>query len=294
MSQKSPEKKLGIIVIAGPTASGKSDLAIRLARALNGEIISADSRQVYHGMDIGTGKVTKREQKLARHWLLDVASPTRQYTVANFVRDATKAIHNITERGKVPIICGGTGFWIDALVYGTSIPDVKPDPKLRAALQKLSVPQLFAKLKKLDPARANSIDPHNPVRLIRALEIVMKTGKPVPQQTATTPYRVLYLCITREQKELHARIEKRLDARLRQGMIAEVQKLHAQGVSWKRLESFGLEYRWVARFLQKKVARADMRTNLLHDIIAYAKRQLTWWRRNGDVGWVKAGIARMV
>ncbi|WKZ27429.1 MAG: tRNA (adenosine(37)-N6)-dimethylallyltransferase MiaA [Candidatus Paceibacterota bacterium] len=294
MSQKGSPDKPKLIVIAGPTASGKSDLAIRLARALNGEIISADSRQVYKGMDIGTGKVTKREQKLARHWLIDVASPTRQYTVAHFVRNATKAIRDITKRGKVPIICGGTGFWIDALVYGTSIPDVKPDAKLRAKLQKLSTSQLFSKLQKLDPTRAQSIDPKNPVRLIRALEIVMKTGKPVPQQSATTPYHVLYLCVSRNAEELRARIEKRLDARLRQGMIAEVQKLHTQGVSWKKLESFGLEYRWVARFLQKKIARDEMRTALLHDIIAYSKRQLTWWRRNGDVRWVKAGIAQMV
>lgn len=126
-----PQEKPHILVIVGPTASGKSDLAIALARELYGEIISADSRQVYRSMDIGTGKVTKREQKLARHWLLDVASPTRQYTVAHFVRDATKAIRDITKRGKLPIICGGTAFWIDALVYGQSIPDVKPDPKLR-------------------------------------------------------------------------------------------------------------------------------------------------------------------
>ncbi|MEK7600818.1 MAG: tRNA (adenosine(37)-N6)-dimethylallyltransferase MiaA [Patescibacteria group bacterium] len=286
MSQKGAQDKPKLIVIAGPTASGKSDLAIHLARTLNGEIISADSRQVYKGMDIGTGKVTKREQKLARHWLLNIASPMRQYTVAHFVRDATKAIRDIAKRGKVPIICGGTGFWIDALVYGTSIPNVKPDSQLRAKLQKLSAPQLFTKLQKLDPARASSIDRHNPVRLIRALEIVMKTGRPVPQQSATMPYGVLYLCVSRNTEELQARIKKRLDARLHQGMIAEVQRLHTQGVSWKKLESFGLEYRWVARLLQKKITRTEMRTALLHDIIAYAKRQLTWWRRNKEVRWI--------
>ncbi len=289
LMQKGKEgKKVKLIVVSGPTASGKSDMAIQIARNCNGEIISADSRQVYRGMDIGTGKVTKREQKLARHWLLDVASPTRQYTVAHFVRDAKKAIRDITRRGKTPIICGGTGFWIDALVYGQSIPEVKPNAKLRAQLQKFSAPQLFSKLKKLDPARARSIDRHNHVRLIRALEIVMTTGKPVPPiRLPATSYELLYLGVSRPMDELKTRIEKRLDARLRIGMIAEIKELRANGVSWKRLEGFGLEYRWVARFLQRNITRTEMRTALLHDIIAYAKRQLTWWRKNKDIQWVK-------
>ncbi len=283
-----------IIVVSGPTASGKSDIAIALARKFNGEIISADSRQVYRGMDIGTGKVTKREQKLARHWLLDVVSPTRQYSVARFKRDARRAIRDIVRRSKLPIICGGTGFWIDALVYDLQLPDVKPDPKLRTRLRKLSTAQLYARLKKLDPARAVTIDQHNPVRLIRALEIVMISGKPVPAMHRSSPYDVLYLGVSRPMDKLKQRIEKRLDARLRAGMVAEVKRLHAPpaggGVSWKRLESFGLEYRWVARYLQivaknkkrKTSSSAEMRAGLLHDIIAYAKRQLTWWRKNKD------------
>lgn len=272
-----------IVVVAGPTASGKSDIAVQLARKFNGEIISADSRQVYRGMDIGTGKVTRREQKLARHWLLDVASPTRQYTVAHFKRDAARAISDIKRRGKLPIICGGTGFWIDALVYDQSLPAVKPDTKLRARLTKQTAPQLFARLRKLDPVRAAGIDGHNPVRLIRALEIVLSTGRPVPPQKNGSPFEPLYLGVSRPLPELKRRIEKRLDARLKAGMVAEVRRLHASGVSWKRLESFGLEYRWIARFLQNKIARTAMRGELLHDIIAYSKRQLTWWRKNPDV-----------
>ena len=276
-----------IIVVIGPTASGKSALAIRLARKFNGEIISADSRQVYRGMDIGTGKVTKQEQKLARHWLLDVASPIRQYTVAHFKRDAQRAIHNIFRRGKLPIICGGTGFWIDALVYDQSLPNVKPDAKLRAQLGKLSTAQLYARLKKHDPARAASIDRYNPVRLIRALEIVLSTGRPVPPKLNGSPFEPFILGITRPVPELKRRIEKRLNTRLKAGMIAEVRRLHASGVSWKRLESFGLEYRWLARFLQNKISRTEMRDGLLHDIIAYSKRQLTWWRKNKDIRWVE-------
>jgi tRNA dimethylallyltransferase len=323
--------RIKLIVIAGPTASGKSDMAIRLARRFNGEIISADSRQVYRGMDIGTGKVTRdqvrsknaesRSQKLRhsafansyfsggiRHHLLDVASPARQYTVAHFTRDARRAIRDIVRRGKLPIICGGTGFWIDALVYGQSIPDVKPDAKLRKRFGKLSAEHLFKMLRKLDPVRAATIDRHNPVRLIRALEIVYATGKPVPQRTDSTPYDVLYTGVSRPLPELKRRIEKRLDVRLKSGMVAEVRRLHELGVSWKRLESFGLEYRHLAKYLQGKYEVRSknaevksgtssfairtspfqaMRSALLADIIAYAKRQLTWWRKNTDIHWIK-------
>jgi tRNA dimethylallyltransferase len=280
------KSKPSLIVIAGPTSSGKSDLAILLAKKLDGEIISADSRQVYRGMDIGTGKITKREKRMARHWLLDIASPKRQCNVAQWKRAAQRAIADITRRGKLPIICGGTGFWMDSLVYDTSIPDVKPSPALRARLQKLSPAQLFAKLKKLDPVRASHIDRHNPVRLIRALEIVMATGAPVPPLHRASPYDVLYLGIAVPQKELDRRIEQRLDARLKRGMITEVRRLHASGVSWKRLESFGLEYRWVARFLRGSTSEKEMRDQLLRAIIQYSKRQRTWWRKNPDITWI--------
>lgn len=275
-----------ILVIAGPTASGKSDLAISLAQHLNGEIISADSRQVYRGMDIGTGKVTKRHQRQARHWLIDVASPKRSYTVAHFKSDAQKAIRSIIRRGKLPIICGGTGFWIDALIYDQSIPDVAPNPKLRAELQKHTPDELYRRLKRLDPARAAAIDRHNPVRLIRALEIILSTGKPVPAPADTMPYDTLYLVLNPDSATLHERIAKRLDARLRAGMVAEVKRLHAQGISYKRLEALGLEYRWVAQFLRGKVTRTAMRDGLLHDIIRYSKRQLTWWKRNKNIHWI--------
>jgi len=274
-----------LVIVAGPTASGKSAVAIRIARAFNGEIISADSRQVYRGMDIGTGKVTGAEQKLARHWMLDVASPARQYSVARFKREAQRAVRDIARRGKLPVVCGGTGFWIDALVYDQSLPSVKPDAKLRARLRKLTIAGLFARLQKLDPERAAAIDRHNPVRLIRALEIVLSTGRPVPPRKNGSPYEPLYLGISIPKQALAKRIRKRLDARLKAGMVKEVRRLHTHGVSWKRLELFGLEYRWVAHFLQKKITRTEMRDGLLHDIVAYSKRQMTWFRRNPDVVW---------
>jgi tRNA dimethylallyltransferase len=285
-----------IIVILGPTASGKSDLAIVVARCFGGEIISADSRQVYRGMDIGTGKVTKREQKLARHWLIDVASPKRQFTVADFQRLGQKAIADILRRGKIPIICGGTGFYIDALIHNTNLPDVPPDVKLRAQLEKKTTAQLFAQLQRRDPRRADTIDSHNKRRLIRALEIIMTTHKPVPPPVAPQPqFDILWLGIRWPKDNLDKRIAARLDKRLRQGMIREVHKLNESGVSFKRLESFGLEYRWVVRYVhtlpklsakEGKISYKNMRDRLLTDIIHYAKRQMTWFKRNKNIRWV--------
>jgi tRNA dimethylallyltransferase len=307
-------KKIKLLVVAGPTASGKSDIAIRLARRFNGEIISADSRQVYRGLNIGSGKVVRdkvrskndefrSQRKLrhsplessyfssgVRHWMLDVASPKRQYSAGKWKRAAQRAIADIALRGKLPIVCGGTGFWIDALVYDQSLPEVKPEAKLRAKLARLSPVQLYARLRKLDPARAATIDRHNPVRLIRALEIVLTTGRPVEPQKNGRPFNALYLAISVPPTTLKKRIEKRLDARLKHGMVSEVRRLHASGISWKRLESFGLEYRWLAHLLQKKITRTEMRDGLLRDIIAYSKRQLTWWRRNPDIVWVNAEL----
>jgi len=262
-------------------------MAIGLARIFDGEVISADSRQVYRGMDLGTGKVTKAEQRQARHWLLDVASPRRQYTAAQWRRDAKRAITSIVSSGKLPIIAGGTGFYIDGLLYGAGFPEVKPDPLLRSKLDKKTTEQLFTELKKKDPRRAKTIDRHNRRRLIRALEIIRSTGEPVPKLRENGVYEVLYLAVDIPMKTLRGRIETRLATRLKGGMVAEVRRLHTEGVSWRRLENFGLEYRWVARFLQKKISRSDMRDSLLRDIFAYARRQMTWWRKNEDIQWIK-------
>ncbi len=269
------------IVVMGPTASGKSDLAIALAQKYDGEIISADSRQVYRGMDIGTGKVTKTEQKLARHWLLDVASPKRSYNVTHFVRDAKKAIADIRKRGKIPIICGGTGFWIQALLENNTFPAVKPNPKLRKELGLLSTEELFRQLKKKDPARAKTIDAKNKIRLIRALEICATLGTvpTLPQSYQGETKGYLLIVLNPAQETLWGKIAVRLEKRLKKGMIAEVQKLRTEGISWKRLESFGLEYKYVSLYLQKKISRLEMKERLEFEIRHYAKRQLTWLRR---------------
>ncbi len=268
-----------IIAVVGPTASGKSDLAIQLAKKLNGEIISADSRQVYKGMDIGTGKVINSD---IPHYLLDVASPKRKFTVQQFQKKAKEAIEKIKKKNKTVIVCGGTNFYVRALLDGLVLPEVKPDEKLRKELEKLSVQDLYEKLKKADPRRANNIDRNNPRRLIRALEIVIKQGS-VPQLNKK-PLPAIYIGIDRNN--LEQRIEQRLDERLSQGMVEEVKELRKQ-ISWKRLEEFGLEYRYIALYLQKKISYDQMRSQLLQAIIQFSKRQRRELKADPRINWIE-------
>lgn len=280
-----------IVVVVGPTSSGKSGLGIKIARKFNGEVISADSRQVYLKMDIGTGKITKKEQKIVRHHLLDVASPKKQFTADDFKKLGEKAINDIINRAKIPIIVGGTGFYIDILLGRMSVAEVPPNQKLRAKLEKHSAEQLFKRLKKLDPQRAKTIESKNKRRLIRALEIVITTGKPVPKSNTkqNTKYSILWLGL--RPQNLETRIKKRLDARLKQGMVKEVKNLLKSGVGKKRLYDFGLEYRWLARYLNKEIDYKGMKEGLLRDIIKYSKRQMIWFKRNKDIKWLAQASA---
>src|SRR3989344_7108043 len=239
-----------ILVIVGPTASGKSDLAFKIARKFNVEIISADSRQVYRGMDIGTGKVSKKEQRFIPHHLIDVASPKKQFTADDFKKSGQKAIKEILAKNKVPLIVGGTGFYIDVLIGKILVAEVPPNQKLRKRFGKLSAEHLLKMLRKLDPERAKTIDPKNKCRIIRALEIVLTTGKPVPSPTLSIKYEVLWLGLNPGKEKLAVTIKQRLDDRLKKGMIGEIKNLRKQGISWKRLDDFGLEYRWISRWLK--------------------------------------------
>lgn len=282
-----------VLVLVGPTASGKSSLAIEMARQYNGEIISADSRQIYRGMDIGTGKVTVEEQRLEKHHLIDICEPNEDYNVTDFKRDAQASIQAIRRRGGLPIICGGTGFWIQALVDNQSFPTVPPNPQLRKKLSHVSCEELFSRLKILDPKRAETIDRQNPFRLIRALEIVQALGKvPSMQKELTQDTEYFIVAINPPKAMLDTKIQKRLNERLDQGMIEEVQNLQSQGISFEKLEGFGLEYRWISLFLQKKIDEQSMREKLYFDIIHYAKRQRTWlhrWEKQGaDIHWITA------
>jgi tRNA dimethylallyltransferase len=278
-----------LIVILGPTAAGKSALGIKLAKKFHGEIISADSRQVYKGMDLGTGKVTKQEQKLVPHHLLDVAAPKKQFTVADFVKLGQAAIKKIAANNHLPFIVGGTPFYIYSLVDGWSIPDVKPDPKLRRELETKTLSELLKILKKLDPARLRRIDKHNRARLVRAIEIVKATGRPVPQaaQVFRPHQNVLFLGVSKTPEELRRLINKRVDQRLKQGMIKEVQKLHKAGLSFDRLYGFGLEYRFISLFLQDLLTKKQMAEQLKTAIWQFSKRQMTWFKHDPRIHWIK-------
>jgi len=301
-----------VIAVVGPTSSGKSALAVRLARRFNGEIISADSRQVYHGLDIGSGKITKREMKGIPHYLLDVVRPQRTFTVAQYQKLARRVLEDIVRRGRMPIVCGGTGFYIDALRGHISLPSVPPNPKSRIKLEKLSTEKLGEKLKVLDRKRFENIDLKNRRRLIRAIEIAVfqKGSTFLPQgRTLTCGWSKdgpcwLILGIKLEPTELKRKINARLKSRLRCGLIAEVRKLHENGVSWRRLDELGLEYRYAAKLLREQerdfrdasepVSRRVKREGIafLEKQLAiatwhYAKRQMTWFKRDQTIQWVK-------
>jgi tRNA dimethylallyltransferase len=277
-----------IIVIVGPTASGKSDLAISVARKLGGEIISADSRQVYKGLDIGTGKVTKKEQRLTKHYLLDVVSPKKVFTADDFKKQGTKALGQILKKKKLPIIVGGTGFYIDVLLNRAVAAPVPPNLRLRSQLERKSNEELYVQLEKLDPQRAKNIDAHNKRRLIRALEIIITTGQPVPKiGISESPYAITWIGINPLRKNLDDNIRARLEKRLKQGMIGEVKKILKSGVSYQRLEDLGLEYRYIAKFLKGEITKEELLNQLYVEIRKYSKRQLTWFKKNKNIKWFK-------
>lgn len=286
-------QKSKIIVVLGQTSTGKSDFAVEIAKQINGEIISADSRQVYKGMDLGTGKITKKEMKGVPHHLLDVVNPSKPasmqggvFTVNDFQKRALKEIDAIYKKGKVPIICGGTGFYIDAVINGIMFPNVPPNKKLREKLSKKTAQQLFKILEKLDKDRAKNIDNNNPVRLIRAIEIAKSLGK-VPKVIANkNNFDVLKIGLTLPSEILKERIYNRLLSRIKKGMIKEIENLHKNGVTWKKLNSFGLEYRYISLFLQKKLSKKNMIEKLNTEIWHFAKRQSTWFKRDPNTFWI--------
>lgn len=292
-----------IIVIMGPTASGKSGIALELAKKFKGEIISADSRQIYAGMNLGTGKIPRdkssqspeySEEYLSEgitHHLIDVAEPMKDFNISHFKKLAGEAIEKILAKDKLPIICGGTAFWIDAIVKNTNIPEVAPNAELRAILEKQSLEKLFLQLRKLDPERAATIDSKNKVRLVRAIEICRAIGK-VPSQSSvinsqSSKYTFLEIGIQIQREELNEKIKKRLDERFDEGMIKEVESLHKNGVTYEWMERIGLEYRWISRFLAGQICEKEMREKLYFDIIHYAKRQMTWLKKNKNIIWLK-------
>jgi tRNA dimethylallyltransferase len=292
MSEKgidSPQQHL--IAVVGQTATGKTALAVQIALRHNGEVISADSRQVYRGLDLGTGKVTPEETLGVPHHMIDIVDVNDSYSVMRFQREALAVIADIQSRGKLPIICGGTGQYIDAILDDVSLPDVDPNPELRASLSKLSNEELFAKLTELDPRRAATIEPENPHRLIRAIEIATALGA-VPERSDAAPrFNALVIgCRFADTENYRARIRARIIERIDAGMFEEAERLQSKGVSLDRMRALGLEYRYLADWLAAG-AQHDTKTvesfieTLSLDIWAYARRQRTWFKRRETIEW---------
>lgn len=294
-----------IIVVLGPTASGKSKLAVKIAKSLpvnqRGEIISADSRQVYRGLNLASGKVkgewshfvqeASRDEflyKNIRHHLIDFVPLKKVYTASDFKNDAEKVMADILARGKTPIICGGTGLYINAVLGKISIPTVPPNPALRKKLAKKTVQELFAILLKLDPRRAKNIDKHNPARLVRAVEIAKAIGKsPAIFKNTGEQKDVLMVGLNLSVEILKEKIHKRLLQRIKEGMVEEIRALHRQkNLTWKRAGELGLECRYIALFLQDKISRDEMLTILEKESWQYAKRQMTWFKREKNIKWI--------
>ncbi len=275
-----------VIVILGQTTTGKSALAVKIAKKINdkkgAEIISADSRQVYKGLDIGTGKITKKEMRGVSHHLIDVANPKTKFTVTEYQKKAIYAIAEIVKRGKIPIIVGGTGFYIDAITKGVIFPEVPPNNKLRKILEKKSAPELFKILSRLDKTRAKDIDKDNGVRLIRAIEIAKALGR-VPKITQGSPvYEFIKIGLYLPTEKLEKKIKIRVKKMFRDGLLKEIKKLKKParlggiGVSDKRLRELGFEY---FNPTEEKVVT---------ETIKYAKRQMTWFKRDKEIKWFDA------
>lgn len=274
-----------LIVIVGQTATGKSLFAVQLAKKINGEIISADSRQIYKGLDLLSGKVTKKEMGGIPHHMLDILTPRSVFSVAQYQKKAYKIIDGVLKRKRVPILVGGTGLYIDSVTLGNILPEVPPNKKLRKQLTKYSTPKLFEILKKVDPLRAETIDKNNPVRLIRAIEIAKALGV-VPMVSTQPKYEVLSIGLTLPEEKLKNTITKRIEDRIKKGMLREAKKLHTRGITYKRMGELGLECRYASLYLQNKITKKEFMSELAKTTWQYAKRQKTWFKRNPKTIWV--------
>ena len=286
-------------VVLGATATGKTALAVKLAHAKHGEIISADSRQIYRGLDLGTGKDLDEYGNIPYH-LIDVCDLSREFTVFHFQQEVYRIFPQLIEKGALPIIAGGTGLYLDAILRGYELIPVPEDPALRKELTTKTLPELQAMLIALKPDIHNKTDLEQPDRLVRAIEIA-RYRQEHPESAAAHLYSVPPITpkiygISFERSVLRERIRRRLIARIDAGMIEETEQIHAQGYSWERLESLGLEYRFTAQYLQGKIESKEAYIDQLYRAIGqFAKRQETWFRRmerNGiEIEWIDGNAA---
>lgn len=285
-----------LVIIAGPTASGKSSLGVALAKRIGGEIISADSMQVYRGMDIGTAKITPDEMEGIPHHLIDVMEPEDPYNVVAFQQMAREAYSGIRQRDHIPVLVGGTGFYIQAFVKGVCFTPTDTDLAYREELMKIASEEggwqrLHEQLRQKDPASAAAIHPHNVKRVIRALEFYRQTGSELSahnteESMRQSPYSFVYFVLTMDRRKLYERIEKRVDEMLAAGLTDEVRMLKQRGLSREHISMQGIGYKQMLSFLDGEISYERATELIKRDTRRFAKRQLTWFRREKDVIWV--------
>ena len=292
----SPERKPPLIVLLGPTAVGKTETALQLAERLNGEIVSADSRLFYRGMDIGTAKPSPAELARVPHHLVDVAAPDETWSLAMFQRAAQAAIAEIHARGRLPFQVGGTGQYIRAVTEGWEIPEVPPDFRLRHALEawaaEIGPEGLYRRLAVLDPEAADRIDPRNLRRTVRALEVILRTGERFSSQKSRRepPYRVLQLGLTRPRPELYARIDARIDAMLAAGFLEEVRGLLAAGYAPDLPSMSAIGYRQMVQVLQGEITLEEAVILMKRLTRQFVRRQANWFKADDpNIRWFRAG-----
>ncbi len=277
-----------LITILGPTASGKSDLAVKLCKKFDGEIISADSRQIYKEMNIGTAKITKEEMSNIPHYMIDIVKPDNNFTLAQFQKKTIKIIKDIQRRNKLPFLVGGTGLYIQSIVDNLKIPETKPNKKLRNRLEKLTNQELVNKLKKLDPQALKIIDIKNKRRLIRALEICLLTKKPFSEQRKKNKpiFDILQIGLKLDTRNLEQKISQRTKKMIRSGLIEENKKLLKKYGS-KPYSMSGIGYQEVILYLKNKITLEEVKELIKIHTRQYAKRQITWFKRDKKIKWIK-------
>ena len=286
-----------LLVIIGATAVGKSDLAIKIAKKYNGEIISADSRQVYKKLDLGTGKVLRDESSDKEylsegiiHHGIDIIDVKKQYNISDFQKYCNKKIKEIWNKNKLPIICGGSPLYVISVIEGWQFPKTKPNLKLRQELENKSAEELFEILEKLDKNRSKTIDNKNKRRLVRAIEILKQEQAIKPLNKKPIKADILILGVKKEREEVRKLILKRLDKRIKEGMIDEVKNLKGDGISSERLNDLGLEYRYINLYIEGKLNLKEMKDQLYFKICQFAKRQMTWFKKFNNVLWIENNI----
>ncbi len=275
-----------LLVLCGPTASGKTALSLKLAEDFGGEIISADSAQVYRKMDIGTDKVTVAERARVKHHLIDIRDPDQPFTMADFKREATKAIHEIYSRGKIPIFCGGTGLYLSSVIENYDLPIAPPDPALRLQLEAMSKEDLYQKLLDLDPIAASKIHPNNTRYVIRAIETIEVTQKPLNRAKAKPLYNVFKMAIDWPREVLYERINGRVDIQIEKGLFNEIKTLLSEGYP-ETLQAFSaLGYKEYFPYFRGEKPLEECKEELKQNTRHFAKRQLTWFRKEEDIYWI--------